>query len=146
MPTYAQQGLGGSAVLDRDRSHAVFGQVMGLVAFTCGLPAIGAYLGRNMTGSSGLVIFIGVFACLFGLRFAARAGREQLAIGLLFAMGLLLGLAVAPVLDYYAKTNPGVLYQASAATAGFVGGLGAAGYATRQDLSRFYRFFMWALL
>src|SRR5271155_3799297 len=106
MSTYAQQGFGGSAVLDRDRSHAVFGQVMGLVAFTCGFAALGAYLGRNMTGSTGLVLIIGVFACVFGLNIASSRGHEQLAIVLLFAMGLLLGLAVSPVIVYYAKTNP----------------------------------------
>src|ERR1700688_4571799 len=103
MPTYEQLGFGGSAVLDRDRSHAVFGQVMGLVAFTCGFAALGAYLGRNMTGSSGLVLFIGVFACVFGLNIASARGHDQLAIGLLFGMGLLLGLAVSAVVVFYAK-------------------------------------------
>src|SRR5579863_4132259 len=146
MPTYEQLGFGGSAVLDRDRSHAVFGQVMGLVAVTCGFAALGAYLGRNLNGSNGLIFFIGVFACLFGMQYAAKRGNEQLAIGLLFGMGTLLGLAVSPVLVYYAKTNSGVLYQATACTAGFVGGLGALGYATRRDLSRYYRFFFFALI
>jgi len=31
----------------RDRAHALFGQVMGLVALTTGCAALGAYLGRN---------------------------------------------------------------------------------------------------
>jgi hypothetical protein len=35
-----------------------------------------------------------------GLNIAAARGHGQLAIGLLFGLGLLLGLAVAPVLDY----------------------------------------------
>ena len=73
-------------------------------------------------------------------------GREQLAIGLLFGMGLLLGLAVAPVLNYYAKTNPAAVWQAAGATAAGVAGLGAFGYATRRDLSGMARTLFWALL
>jgi hypothetical protein len=41
-------------------------------------------------------MFIGAFACVFGLQFASARGREQLAIGLLFGLGLFLGVAVAP--------------------------------------------------
>jgi FtsH-binding integral membrane protein len=87
----------------------VFGQIMGLVALTVGCAALGAYIGRNLSGGAGLLFFIGVFACIFGLNSAARAGHEQLAIGLLFGMGLLIGLAVAPVLAAYAKSDPSAL-------------------------------------
>jgi FtsH-binding integral membrane protein len=146
MPTYEELGFGRGAVAARDTSRALFGQVMGLVAFTCAFAALGAYVARNMTGGTGIVFFIGAFACVFGLNFAAARGREQLATGLLFGMGLLLGMAVSPVLVFYAHTNPGVVWQATAATAGFVGGLGAIGYATRRDLSPYYRVFFWALL
>jgi FtsH-binding integral membrane protein len=146
MPTYNDLAYGRGAPLTGDRTRTVFGQVMGLVALTCGCAALGAYVGRNMTGGAGLPIFIGVFACVIGLNVANSRGHEQLAIGLLFGMGLLLGLAVAPVLGYYAKTNHAVLYQAAGATGGFVGLLGAAGYATRRDLSVYYRFFFFALI
>jgi FtsH-binding integral membrane protein len=146
MPTYEELGFGRGAVVSRESSRAIFGQVMGLVAFTCGFAAVGAYVARNMTGGTGIVFFLGAFACIFGLNIAARRGHEQLAMALLFGMGLLLGMAVAPVLDYYAKTNSGVVYQAAAATGGFVGGLGAAGYATRRDLSSWARTLFWALL
>jgi FtsH-binding integral membrane protein len=146
MPTYQEMGFGRGAVAARDDSRALFGQVMGLVAFTCGFAALGAYLARNWTGGTGIVFFIGAFACIFGLQFAASRGREQLAIGLLFGMGLLLGMAVAPVLDYYAKTDSGVVWQAVASTAGFVGILGAYGFASRKDFSAYYRTFFWALI
>lgn len=33
--------------------RAVFGQVMGLVALTLGCLALGAYVGRNLTGGAG---------------------------------------------------------------------------------------------
>jgi modulator of FtsH protease len=146
MPTYEELGFGRGAVAARDTARALFGQVMGLVAFTCGFAALGAYVARNMTGGTGIVFFLGAFACIFGLNFAAARGREQLAIGLLFGMGLLLGMAVSPVLVFYAHSSPGVVWQATAATAGFVGGLGAIGYATRRDLSSWARTLFWALL
>lgn len=145
MPTYQEAALRGIPV-SRDRSRAVFGQVMGLVALTVGCAALGAYVGRNLTGSTGLFLFIGAFACIFGLQFATRRQHEQLAIGLLFGVGLLLGMAVGPVLAVYAKSQPSALWQAAGATAAFTGALGAYGYATRRDLSSWARTLFWALL
>ncbi len=147
MPTYEELGhrYGGASVT-RDRTRAVFGQVMGLVALTVGCAALGAYIGRNLTGGTGILLFIGAFACIFGLNAAAARGREQLAIGLLFGVGLLLGMAVGPVLAYYAHTNPSVLWQSAGATGAFVATLGAYGYATRRDLSFLARGLFWALI
>src|SRR5437588_158556 len=145
MPTYDELALGGRAIT-RDRTREVFGQVMGLVALTVGCTALGAYIGRNLTGGTGIAFFIGAFACIFGLNFASSRGHEQLAIGLLFGMGLLLGLAVGPVLAVYAKAQPSILWQAAGATGAFVAGLGAFGYATRRDLSSWARTLFWALL
>jgi modulator of FtsH protease len=130
----------------RGDTRTVFGQVMGLVALTVGAAALGAYVGRNLSGGVGILFFIGVFGCVIGLNIATQRGREQLAIGLLLTMGLLLGLAVAPVLAYYAKTNPSALWQAAGATAAFVAAMGAFGYATRRDLSSWARGLFWALL
>jgi FtsH-binding integral membrane protein len=84
--------------------------------------------------------------CIFGLNIAAAKGREQLAIGVLFGLGLLLGLAVAPVIADYAKADPSALWQAAGATAAFVAASGAYGYATRRDLSAWARTLFWALL
>jgi uncharacterized protein len=145
MPTYEDLALRG-ATLTRDRTREVFGHVMGLVALTVGCAALGAYVGRNLSGGTGLFVFIGAFACIFGLNYAAARGREQLAVGLLFGMGLLLGIAVGPVLAVYAKAEPSILWQAAGATAAFVAGLGAYGYATRRDLSSWARTLFWALL
>jgi FtsH-binding integral membrane protein len=138
--------LGGqSGALTRDQERAVFGQVMGLVALTLGCMALGAYIGRNLSGGF-FLLFIAAFACVFALQWASRRGREQLAILFLFGLGLLLGLAFGPVLNVYAKANPSALWQAAGATGAFVAGLGAFGYATRRDLSPYYRFAFWALL
>jgi FtsH-binding integral membrane protein len=132
--------------LEGDRAHAVFGQVMGLVAFTLGFLALGAYIGRDLSGGSGLLFFIASFACIFGLSITSARGNEQIAIAFLFALGLTLGLAVAPVLNDYANAEPAALWQAAGATGGFVAACGSYGYATRRDLSSWSRVLFWALL
>jgi FtsH-binding integral membrane protein len=141
---YDDPALAGEAV-ERD-ARALLGQVMGYVAVTVGFAALGAYLGRDLSGTTGLLLFIGAFAAIFGLHFAAARGREQLAIGLMFGLGLLLGLAVAPLIADYASADPSALWQAAGATAAFVAALGAYGYATRRDLSSWGRALFWALL
>jgi uncharacterized protein len=142
---YDEQGLGAKAIT-RDQTRELLGQVMGYVAVTVGFTALGAYLGRNLSGGTGLLLFIGAFGCIFGLNIAASKGREQLAIGLLFGLGLLLGLAVAPVIADYANADPAALWQAAGVTAAFVAACGAYGYATRRDLSSWARTLFWALL
>src|SRR5947209_4716779 len=146
MPTSQDLGYAAPATLARDQSRTVFGQVMGLVALTLATTALGAYITRNLTGGNGLLFMIGAFACVFGLRFASVRGHEQLAIGLLFGVGLLLGMAFGPILAYYAKAQPSALWQAAAATGGFVAALGSYGYATRRDLSSWARTLFWSLI
>jgi modulator of FtsH protease len=53
---------------------------------------------------------------------------------------------MAPTLAYYASTNPRVLWEAGGATALFIAGFGAAGYATRRDLSMVGRLSFLALI
>jgi len=118
---------------------------MGLVAVTCLLFAVGAYLGRDMSQGLGLLWFIVAFGCLLGLNVAVRKS-EQLAIGLLFAFGVLIGLGTAPTIAYYASTDPQAVWQAGGATALFIAAFGAAGYATRRDLQPLARILFWALL
>jgi FtsH-binding integral membrane protein len=127
-------------------ARALLGQVMGYVAVTIAFAALGAYLGRDLSGGAGLLLFIGALAAVVGLNIAVARACEQLAIGLLFGLGLLLGLAVAPVIADYADADPSALWQAAGATAAFVAALGAYGYATRRDLSAWARPLLWALL
>jgi modulator of FtsH protease len=136
------QGIGARS---RDQTHTLFAQTMGYVAITAALFALGAYLGRDLTGGVGIIGFIAAFACLFGMRFAVRKS-QQLTVGLLAAFGLLIGLAVAPVVAYYGSMDPRALWQAGGATALFIAGFGAAGYATRRDLTAIARVCFWALL
>jgi FtsH-binding integral membrane protein len=143
--TGAPARVQGARAGTRDATHALFAQTMGYVALTAALFALGAYLGRDLTGGVGIIGFIAAFACLFGMRFAARRS-QQLTVGLLALFGLLIGLAVAPVIAYYGSMDPRALWEAGGATALFIAGFGAAGYATRRDLAALARVFFWALL
>ena len=135
-----------AAPVTGDRARAVFGQVMGLVALTLGCLALGAYIGRHLSGGAGIAFFIGGFACIFGLNVASSRGHEQLATTLLFGLGLLLGLGLGPVLNSYAKADPSAVWQAAGVTGGFVAALGSVGYAIRRDLSPWWRTLFWALI
>ena len=123
-----------SVALTRDRSRAIFGQTMGLVAVTAGVAGFGAYLGRDLSRGVAIVAIIGAIVCIVAMN-AAIKRSEQLAIGLLFGMGALIGVSSGPILAYYASVNPSALWQSAGSTALFIGGFGAFGYATRRDLS-----------
>lgn len=125
--------------------NTLFAQTMTYVAGTAGFFALGAYLGRNLTGAAGLIAYLVAFVCLIAMRATAGRSREA-TLALLGAFGLLLGVAVAPTIAYYASANPQALWQAGGATAVFIAGLGSAGYATRRDLSGVARACFWALL
>jgi FtsH-binding integral membrane protein len=130
----------------RARTRTLFGQVMGLVAITCIFAAAGAWIGRDLHGLSVIVPWIAAIAAIVGLNVASARGNRQLAVTLLFAVGLLLGISIGYVVHFYALTDPSAVYQAAAATGLFVAALGAFGYATRRDLSGLYRALFWALL
>jgi modulator of FtsH protease len=137
-------GYGGT--LTRDQTRGVFGQVMGLVALTFGALGLGAYIARDFTGGTGIVFFLLAFGCIFGLNAANSRGHEQLAIALLLGLGLCFGLALGPVLAFYASADPAAVYEAAGCTAGFTAVMGSFGYATRKDLSVYARTFFWALI
>ena len=135
----------GSVPLSRDKASGLFGQTMGLVALTAAVFALGAYVGRDTSGLTGIVCFVLAFGVLIGMNAAAQRS-QQLAVGLLFAFGLLMGLAVAPTIRYYLDADPQAVWQAGGATALFIAGFGSAGYATRRDLSGLARSLFWALV
>ena len=142
---YDELSVPGQIAAPRADARAVFGQVMGLVAITIGFTAAGAYIGRDLTGGWAIACWILGFVCLIGLNVAAQRS-ERLAVTLLFAFGLLLGLALGPTIAVYMDKNPAVVWQAAGCTALFIGALGSWGYATKRDLSGLGRAFFWALL
>jgi hypothetical protein len=58
----------------------VVGQVMWLVALTLGCLALGAYIGRDLSGGLEIPFLLAVFACVFGLNVASSQGRQQLTL------------------------------------------------------------------
>ena len=58
-------------------------------------------------------------------------------MGMLFGIGLLLGLAIGPTLNAYASLEDGgtLIAQAAGLTALFMGVLGTVGYLTKRDLT-----------
>ena len=131
--------------ISRDESRGLLGRTMTLVAMTAASFAAGAYLARDAAGGWALIGFIASFATLFALN-AAVQRSEQLAVGLLLVFGLFLGIASAATIAYYVDADPQAVWEAGAATALFIAGFGAAGYATRRDLSGLARTLLWALV
>jgi modulator of FtsH protease len=128
------------------RAPTLFGRVMALVALTVGAATLGVYLARESGGGLWFIAWIAALGCLVGLNVASARGSTGLALGLLLGFGVLIGVSVSATINYYSQTDPTAVRQAFAATALFVGGLGAAGYAIRKDLSFLYRTLFWLLL
>jgi modulator of FtsH protease len=125
--------------------HTLFAQTMAYVAGTAATFALGAWSGHSMKSGLGFIGFILAFICLIAMRYTARRS-VGLTVALLAAFGLLLGLSVGPVIGYYGATDPSAVWDAGGATALFIAGFGAAGYATRRDLAVVARISFWALL
>jgi FtsH-binding integral membrane protein len=143
--TTTAQTTAPSAPLTRDGAAGLFGQTMGLVALTAGFFALGAYVGRDLGGGPAILCYLLAFGVLIGMN-AAVQRSQQLAVGLLFAFGSLMGLATAPTISQYFDADPQAVWQAGGATALFIAGFGAVGYATRRDLSTLARALFWALV
>jgi FtsH-binding integral membrane protein len=135
----------GTGSLSGTETHTLFGQTMEYVAVTAGFFALGAYAGRHLSSGWALVGFIAAFVCLIAMNFTVRRSASA-SVALLFAFGLLMGVAMSPTLVYYASVNPQALWQAGGATALFVAACGGIGFATRRDLSGVARASFWALI
>jgi len=120
------------------RTQTLFGQTMGLVALTAAFFAAGAYTGRHLSQGAVIVSWIAAFVVLLIMNFAARRSATAATV-LLMVFGILMGVASAPTLVWYATTDPAILWQAGGATALFVAGFGTFGYLTQRDLSAWRR-------
>ena len=89
----------------RTDTRTLSGQTMGLVAVTAALFTLGAYLARHLSGGWGMVFWIASLGCLLAMNVSVRQSTP-LTLGLLFGFGLLVGLATAPTIAYYANAAP----------------------------------------
>jgi len=133
------------ATATTDQTRTLFGSVMWLVALATGFFALGCYAGRDLSAGWSIAWFILGFATLIGMNFTVRRS-EMAGVVMLMFVGLFLGLAMGPAVAYYTTTSPRAVWQAAGATALFMAGFGAFGYATRRDLSAIGRISFFALL
>jgi len=138
--------VAGTLEAPRTRTAGLFGRVMGLVALTVAWATFGVWLARDARGAGWFLAWLASIACLVGLNVANSRGQHGLAVLLLCAFGLLVGISVAGTVAYYAATDPTAVRQAFAATTLSVAGLASVGYAVRRDLSFLYRLAFWLLL
>lgn len=146
---YGPEESAGTVVGARADARAIFAQAMFLVAVTLGFTAAGAWVGRDLSTGWALGAWIGALALVIAISFTRRAhGTSSLAMGLLFGVGLLMGLAIGPTLNAYASLEDGgtLIAQAAGLTAVFVTGLGTVGYLTKRDLSWLGRVSFFGLL
>ena len=123
-----------------DSTATLLGQVMFLVAVAIGFLALGSLIGRDLSRGTALLLSLGGFGMLIvqalgGDRF--RVGG--FAIGWLFAVALVIGLGLGPVLAHYASADPAAITQAAGGTALIVAAMGAGGLAIGKDLSGWLR-------
>ncbi len=129
----------------KDQTRTLFGHVMWLVALTAAVFALGCYSGRDLTAGWAIAWFILGFAALIAMNFTVRRSQGA-SVALLMGVGLFLGLGMGPAVAYYTATSPQAVWQAAGATALFMAGFGALGYATRRDLSILGRISFFALV
>jgi len=134
------------ATATRDQSRTLFSHVMWLVAAATAFFALGTFAGRDLSPGWSIAWFVAGFGCLIAMNFTRRSSSGGASVVLLMCVGLFLGLAMGPAILYYSATSPKALWQAAGATALFMVGFGAYGYATRRDLTAIGRISFFALI
>ena len=119
----------------------LLGQVMFLVAVALGFLTLGIYMGRDLSLSTATICSFAGLGMLLVASFAPgrlfRVG--PFAVVWLYALAVVLGLGLGPVIDQYLSTQPQVVYQAAGLTGLITVGMGAAGFAWDRDLARWMR-------
>jgi modulator of FtsH protease len=127
-------------------STFLLGQVMFLVAVALAFFAGGCYIGRDLAYGTGLILEIAAFGMLIVQMFVPRLREGSTGMTWMFALALLLGLGLGPVINEYATVDQSAIYQAAGGTALTVGVMGSYGFATSRDLIRWMRPLFFALL
>ena len=118
----------------------LLGQVLSLVAIALAFLALGSYIGRDLSSGTAFACSIGGLGMLLVQSFAGERFRVgPFAMGWLFALALLIGMGLGPVLDQYLAVEPDVVTQAAGATVLVVAGTGAAGFLLSKDLAGWMR-------
>jgi len=124
----------------------LLGQVMFLVAIALAFAAAGTYIGRDLPFGTAMICEFAALGMLIVQMFVPALRAGSVGMVWMFALALLLGLGLGPVIAQYATYDPSALYQAAGGTALTVGVMGSYGFATSRDLIRWMRPLFWALL
>jgi FtsH-binding integral membrane protein len=133
---YYREGVAPRAISTAE----LMGQVLFLVAIALGFCALGTLIGRDLSiGAARACSFAG-FGMLLVSSFAGERFRVgRFAMGWLFVTALLIGLGLAPVIEYFSSVEPDALTQAFAGTAATVVGAAALGFLLAKDLAPWMR-------
>jgi FtsH-binding integral membrane protein len=127
-------------------STFLLGQVMFLVAIALAFAAAGTYIGRDLAFGTAEICTFGCLGMLIAQMFVPALRTGSIGMVWMFALALLLGLGLGPVIAEYATYDRSALYEAAGGTALTVGVMGSYGFATSRDLIRWMRPLFWALL
>ncbi len=119
----------------------LLGQVMFLVSVAVGFLALGIYMGKDLAvGTATICSFVGLGMLLVASFAPGRLFRVgPFAVVWLYALAVVLGLGLGPIIQEYLSTQPQVVYQAAGMTGLVTLGTGAAGFAWDRDLARWMR-------
>jgi modulator of FtsH protease len=138
--------LTGARTTSKASTATIFGQVMFLVGLAIAFLAVGSLIGRDMALGSARILGFVAIGMLFAQSFAAPLRTGALGIAWLFALALLLGISLGPVLNFYVQSEPKVVTQAAGGTALITLSMGAYGMATAKDLAKWIRPLSFAML
>jgi modulator of FtsH protease len=126
---------------DQVSTARLLGQVMFLVSVAVGFLALGIYVGKDLAvGTATICSFVGLGMLLVASFAPGRLFRVgPFAVVWLYALALVLGLGLGPIINEYLSTQPQVVYQAAGMTGLITLGMGAAGFAWDRDLARWMR-------
>src|SRR3712207_9322434 len=96
---------------------AILGQVLFLVAVALGFAVAGTFIGRDLSEGAARACSFAGLGMLFVTWFVDAVRRGPLGIFWLFALSLLIGLGLGPVIGYLSEVDPGAISIAAGITA-----------------------------
>jgi FtsH-binding integral membrane protein len=126
-------------------TSSLLGQVLGITALGLCITSAAVWLFRDNVGTG-----VGLGAMLVGfvllLAINMTRANQALSLGLFYAFAFCEGVGITPIVSYYLRVAPDVVFNAALTTGLGMFALAAIVYATGLDLRRFQGIFMLALL
>jgi FtsH-binding integral membrane protein len=124
---------------------SLLGQVLGITGLGLCISAAAVWLFQDKIGSG-----LGIGAMLVGfillLAINGTRANQALSLGLFYAFAFCEGIGITPVVSFYLRVAPDVVFNAAVTTGLGMFALAAIVYATGLDLRRYQGIFMLALL